>query len=793
MADVFISYSSFDDDYAKRIVAALEAQHISTWYAPVDVKGGDSFAKDIGEELSGREETGGEEKGLTPEDIKLRLKKLGSARVLLMLLSKAYMGSAWAIKEMVMAVNKGISMLAVLLDHEPIPPDIEYTLSDVQRIDCRRSYRDSIALIVERIREKLGGGEVVVKKEEDVYYTEDEIGIRHLDGGDPYYEGKVQVEDSGESFFLAPPADAAENEDGSFTAWVAEKKFAACDEAFGMTLSEAAGLIPIPDLLQRIEESRKKIFGQFCREENGCYYNNKKYGIESISRFARTEDDREKPKQKIRVFTTDYFTHRVMKDVCKKLVAEKNSYIDGIDCLRIGDNRLFFTSLGINLVLTEDQVYRDDWGVLITSRSVNASETYRRHLFALSVIEGVSISDGDSYTEQISLPLAAERGLIEELGIDREYIKTDSLKFYDLFVNRRNLEIGISCSVELKRRYRIEDIIPLRGKDERLEIADKKKLCFKDLKGFLQNNAPVILPQALYVFSVFLDAYGIRMIDRYRRRVWKKQSFVRSQEGTDGPCGDRIVEGKDFIAVISSETPKDGRLWGEQRGDVFAASVLADAVMELDPHIDARNAVERLNDAVKKQYELNGIRFDGLAPEDRLQASVLVYSAARREIWSFGDCLLRISQRNYRTVREGDRMLSDLRAFCIEAADMRHEAVLKDDGTDRGREQILPFLGMDTLFANSGRPFGYDVINGGPIHAERVKIYPVQPGDHIVMASGGYPQVFDTLEKTEEYLQNCIREDPMCIGIMRRTEGIRKGYCSYSDRCYISFTVESEK
>ena len=94
------------------------------------------------------------------------------------------------------------------------------------------------------------------------------------------------------------------------------------------------------------------------------------------------------------------------------------------------------------------------------------------------------------------------------------------------------------------------------------------------------------------------------------------------------------------------------------------------------------------------------------------------------------------------------------------------------------------------MFANSDLSIGYDVLDGGDIHTDHVRVFYVRPGDRVVMATDGYPELFDTLEETENHLKDAVKKDPSCTGLLRGTKGIRKGDQSYDDRAYVAFTVE---
>ena len=91
--------------------------------------------------------------------------------------------------------------------------------------------------------------------------------------------------------------------------------------------------------------------------------------------------------------------------------------------------------------------------------------------------------------------------------------------------------------------------------------------------------------------------------------------------------------------------------------------------------------------------------------------------------------------------------------------------------------------------ANRSGEFGYDVINGGDICPDNVIIYPVKAGDRVILASDGYPALFDTLEETENHLFMLLARDPLCIHDLRGTKGVRPGNQSFDDRSYISFYV----
>ena len=778
---VFISYSTKDEGYAVQLNRLLEMNHYETWFAPKSIEEGESFAEKIGNELSPHESKDEDERAM--EDSK----HLRAADLFILLLSKDSMNSKWVAKEVALAVNKDIPMLVLKTDHTELRENFEFMLSDHQFVDAYRLNSDTVEIILHKLEEAMPADRRTKQKNLKKHrYTYDEIGIYQIASGDPYFtDGEtLKILLSKDKFQLAPPAELKEEE--NVKEYLRDHAFAENDIVFDTTLETICASLGIDHLHEMIEESRRKIFGQFLHQENGCYYNNAKYGVSDISSFERTEDMSELPLLRITLFTTDYFTHRVMKDVCKTLTKNDPSFFRPGDCRNIGDRKILFTSLGINLILSDA-----GGNVLLTSRSTNASESYQLHRYSLSVIEGVSLSDYDTYKNTVSVSLTVLRGLQEELGVGESYLKVDSLKFYDMFVNPNNLEMGLVCTAEIRKDYDLErDIVPLHGKDENLEVESKLVMKTRDLESFISANKESIIPQAFYSLCVYMETNGIFMVDRLHHSLVKDRTSIIAKNGSHDPCGDTYVWSDNYIAVIDGATPKGEMLWDGQKGDVYVSHLVADTIAAMDPDLTAEQAVSLINQTVRNEYTKRNIDFEKLRPEERLQCSLLIYSAHRHEIWSFGDCMLRINRKNFVHTKEGDALLASLRAFCIQIErDRRGKNADEQELSDFGRSMIMPYLKEYISLANRDVPFGYDVLDGGDIHPEHTKIYNVQKDDTVVLASDGYPELFDTFEETEEYLKKALEADPTCIDILRGTKGIEKGNESYDDRTYVSFRV----
>ena len=549
MADVFISYTTADVDYALQLYRYFQTMGVNAWFAPCRIAGGQNFAEEIGKELG----------WCDPDDkdqvIISRSDNLNRAGAVVVLLSKNAMKSTWVMKEVTIAAEEGKLILVARLDHTPDTPAFHMLLTNTQHIDAYHLTRAAKEEIYASLLSVLPKQKTSLKPDERMTY--DELGINSITIGDPYYtsEDTLRFLLRRGSFLLAPPDGCVSEEQQPW----AREHFAHSDSLLNYTWKQIFEAIPIEDLPQRIASSRKKVFFQFLNQENGCYYNNKKYGIYNIRPYGRTEDLSETPILEIELYETDYFTHRVMKDVCKQLVAEKHPYFDHLNYFNLKENCIFFTSLGLNLLLL-DSSYREDPYTILTVRSTNAAETYQQYQYSVSVVEGVSLSDYDPYQKTVNITLAVYRGLQEELGVQAPMIKADSLRFYELFVNRSNLEMGLTCSIELNKSKSIEDdVLRCHGKDEMIEVASKHPLPLKDLKEFAFLNRDAFLPQALFTILSYYDGIGVPLLDRHYTVAQMEEMRIIGKDGHSSICGDAICQSPHYIAVIDGATPKGKR------------------------------------------------------------------------------------------------------------------------------------------------------------------------------------------------------------------------------------------
>ena len=268
------------------------------------------------------------------------------------------------------------------------------------------------------------------------------------------------------------------------------------------------------------------------------------------------------------------------------------------------------------------------------------------------------------------------------------------------------------------------------------------------------------------------------------QRITIEEQFLQGKASDPALCEDAIYAGDHYLAVIDGVTAKGQKRYDGKTSGRAAAEVLCRALARLPENLRAAEGIFSLNAALTAAY---GCDFREVLPEDRLQASLVVYSRARREIWLFGDCQFMINGQAYSFPKEIDGIAADLRAFCAQEALLRGASPA--EASRESRERIRPLLLRQMDFANREGPFGYEVLDGGKVQAERVRVFAVQPGDTVVLASDGYPKLFPTLARTERYLAEMLERDPYCLRENRQTKGRAEGNCSYDDRAYFRFRI----
>ena len=240
-----------------------------------------------------------------------------------------------------------------------------------------------------------------------------------------------------------------------------------------------------------------------------------------------------------------------------------------------------------------------------------------------------------------------------------------------------------------------------------------------------------------------------------------------------------------YIAVFDGATPKTAFRFADGRnpGQV-AAQTLAQVTALLSPQLSARQAIDHLSEALHSALH-------GHSGE----ASGVIYSVSRREVWSVGDCQYAFLHQDgrfesFQEHKQIDIVLAEWRRSILRSYLSRGILTPADiQRNDPGRRIIQPFISRQTRYQNISplsSKWAFGVFDGQHIPDCFIRISPVPDTvSDLILASDGYPQLFPTLEESESYLARLIQEDPLCIGPLLGTKGIQAGNTAPDDRTYI--------
>ena len=198
---------------------------------------------------------------------------------------------------------------------------------------------------------------------------------------------------------------------------------------------------------------------------------------------------------------------------------------------------------------------------------------------------------------------------------------------------------------------------------------------------------------------------------------------------------------------------------------------------------------------IRKHYKKSMMTRLQQHPEDRLTASVIVFSRVCREIWMVGDCQCMLID-SQQAMADG-QYIDNPKPYEAELAAMRADEVRRQlaEGkttdelcrNDTARPVIIPRM-IETIQQQN---ITYSVVDGFPIDRSHVRKISLdfQPWE-IVLASDGYPFLCPTLAESEQRLKEQRQNDPLNIGpAFQATKAFHPDNVSFDDRTYIRFRV----
>ena len=256
---------------------------------------------------------------------------------------------------------------------------------------------------------------------------------------------------------------------------------------------------------------------------------------------------------------------------------------------------------------------------------------------------------------------------------------------------------------------------------------------------------------------------------------------------------DGIFLSKNFAAIVDGATAKSKFTLNGKSTGRLAMELVIKAISKLPEGICMSDAIANISAAIYSFYKENNLLADlKNKPNLRFTASAVIYSRALNEIWQIGDCRFLVGS-TYSTNEKGiDEIMAKARAAFNETALINGEITLESlKDHDPGRDFIMPFLTRQALLQNCPyeNQFSFAVFDGFTIDPKKVIVFPVGKAKEFVLSSDGYPQTFNTLEKSEQYLHAIMQKDPNCIREYNCTKGLKKGNRSFDDRAYLKIIL----
>lgn len=270
------------------------------------------------------------------------------------------------------------------------------------------------------------------------------------------------------------------------------------------------------------------------------------------------------------------------------------------------------------------------------------------------------------------------------------------------------------------------------------------------------------------------------------------EQFLKSKTNNELDCEDSIFFSENFAAIIDGATSKSSKKYNNQTSGRRCSQLINETLTHLPPKTTAKEAINYLSTIIFAFYQEKGL-VEHLKnnPVERMSASMIIYSRYKNEIWIVGDCQCLINKTHYTNPKKIDELLANVRSFYIQTELAMGKSCHSIQEIDFGREFILPLLKRQSIFQNSNlkTEFNYAVIDGFEIDAKEIKIIQVKHAKTIILASDGYPKVFSTLKKSEEYLSEIIEIDPLFYKKYKSTKGLKTDNSSFDDRAYLKFQL----
>jgi glycerophosphoryl diester phosphodiesterase len=279
-----------------------------------------------------------------------------------------------------------------------------------------------------------------------------------------------------------------------------------------------------------------------------------------------------------------------------------------------------------------------------------------------------------------------------------------------------------------------------------------------------------------------------------------KEQFILGKNKDQNLCEDRIFVGERFVSIIDGATSKDKKDFNGHSGGWQAARLVEEALFNIENENLFNNEgseydiCEYIRASFIPFYKEYDIDFKN-EPTKRIIASCVIYDSLYKKLIMVGDCqAILIKKNNEQEIilneKEMDEVTSNARSLYLEILiKSGKETVESLMINDLGRKYIEVLLKEQLRFQNQEIQYGYECFDGTAIPQSMIKITDVSNIEELVLSSDGYPELFDNLAQSENYLKELLIEDPLLYFKYRTTKGLMKGLNSFDDRSYISFKI----
>ena len=265
-----------------------------------------------------------------------------------------------------------------------------------------------------------------------------------------------------------------------------------------------------------------------------------------------------------------------------------------------------------------------------------------------------------------------------------------------------------------------------------------------------------------------------------------KESLVTGKRNQE-TCEDGIVATTDHVAVIDGSTSKAAHpLCSTMSNGRLAMTLVKEVVASLPFDATVADFCQKVTQRIRSEYARHGMTRERLEahPEERLTASVGVFSLYHSEVWLVGDCQCLHEGMLYDNPKPEEVSIAERRSqIAHELLASRATTVASLREHDIARDAIVNLIVESCHRQN----IDFSVVDGFDIPLDKVKVIPVSSTSDIVLATDGYPFLRPTLAESETALANLIANDPLCISLYKATKGVLAGNASFDDRSYVRF------